>query len=327
MPPGREDKRDDFPPWGRPEMRRTWELLEHVRPEPRDVPETDEAWTDLQARLLEPPLRSIRRPDRSARRLGARIRTGIATGILLLAGVAVALWAWRQPVSVTAPPGELVTAHLPDGSTAQLNSGTTLRFQRHFETWPWMDAQERTVALEGEAYFEVESSGRPFVVATADARVEVLGTAFNVRSWENRDERGTEVALARGRVRVTAGGETSRRIVLSQPGEVVRTGSVADSTLEVRTASLDQVLAWRRRAFAAVDRPVAAILADVERQYALTVEIDEGLVLEDSMTLLYGPGTTPEHILHDICLVQGCRYRPTSRGFAVFADAPERAQP
>ncbi|MEX1055311.1 MAG: FecR domain-containing protein, partial [Rhodothermales bacterium] len=165
----------------------------------------------------------------------------------------------------------------------------------------------------GEAFFEVVPDRQPFVVTTSDAEIEVLGTRFNIRSWAG----DTEVAVESGRVRVRTRVSDVREVVLAGTGEAVRVED--DSLLVQHPAMLDYVLAWRRRAFAAVDRPLGTILQDVERLYGLTVDVDEGLALQDSMTLLYGPNTPPESILHDICLARDCRYRRTSRGFALFS--------
>jgi ferric-dicitrate binding protein FerR (iron transport regulator) len=169
------------------------------------------------------------------------------------------------------------------------------------------------VQLEGEAYFDVVPDRRRFVVTTSDAEIEVLGTRFNIRSWAG----DTEVSVESGRVRVKTRVDASREVMLAGAGEAVR---IQDDSLLIRhPAMLDYVLAWRRRAFAAIDRPLGTILQDVERLYGLSVEVGHGVALQDSMTLLYGPDTAPESILHDICLARNCRYRRTSRGFALFS--------
>jgi hypothetical protein len=71
-----------------------------------------------------------------------------------------------------------------------------------------------------------------------------------------------------------------------------------------------------------VDRPIAVILAEVERRYALEIAAEAGVVLTDSMSLFYLRGATPEKILHDLCLNQGCTYRRTSTGFVLAPAHP-----
>lgn len=87
---------------------------------------------------------------------------------------------------------------LPDGSEVRLNDGSILSFDA--ATWK----SERQLELEGEAQFKVEK-GSVFSVQTANGRVEVLGTQFNVRTRGNN----LQVECYEGRVRVSVGSEES----------------------------------------------------------------------------------------------------------------------
>ena len=76
---------------------------------------------------------------------------------------------------------------LSDGSRVWLNSGSSLRYPVTFK------GDSRTVHLAGEAYFEVATrpmrngDRQPFRVITADQSIEVLGTEFNVNSYEDEE--------------------------------------------------------------------------------------------------------------------------------------------
>ncbi|MFT6334662.1 MAG: ferric-dicitrate binding protein FerR (iron transport regulator) [Halioglobus sp.] len=61
---------------------------------------------------------------------------------------------------------------LPDGSQVILNSDSELEYDDNF-------TQDRTLNLNGEAFFQVEK-GKPFTVITNEGEVSVLGTSFNV---------------------------------------------------------------------------------------------------------------------------------------------------
>lgn len=86
---------------------------------------------------------------------------------------------------------------LPDGSVIHLNANSAIRIPTQLRY------DKRTVFLdEGEAYFEVaRDSLRPFIVQTQTLRVEVLGTSFNVKSYESLKD--VTVAVQKGRVRVS----------------------------------------------------------------------------------------------------------------------------
>jgi ferric-dicitrate binding protein FerR (iron transport regulator) len=230
------------------------------------------------------------------------------------------LW-WQQPVTVAVPRGAQRLVALPDGSSIQLNSDSRLQYQRGFQAWPLLAARQRVVSLEGEAFFEVVRQSRPFVVETFNARVEVLGTQFNVRARSGSLEGETQVILSSGQVRVTASANQTYEAMLTTAGEVARVGDAVEET-PMPVVSLDRALAWRQQGFTVVDQSLAFVLAEVERRYALTIAVDEGMTLDTLMTLFYPNGATAERIIHDICLEQGCRYRQTSDGFALVPVPP-----
>ncbi|MBL4704745.1 MAG: FecR domain-containing protein [Flavobacteriales bacterium] len=95
-----------------------------------------------------------------------------AACIIVLLGVGLILELTNAPlVELTATVPELVD--LPDGSTVNVNKGSSISY---VEGW-WNG--HRTVALKGEAFFNVEK-GTEFTVNAGSSKVTVLGTSFNV---------------------------------------------------------------------------------------------------------------------------------------------------
>lgn len=80
------------------------------------------------------------------------------------------------------PYGQKFELKLSDGTKVWLNSGSKLRFPQKFSA----SKKQRMVYLEGEAFFDVTSNKEmPFIVNTHEVDIKVLGTAFNVSSYEN----------------------------------------------------------------------------------------------------------------------------------------------
>lgn len=108
----------------------------------------------------------------------------------------------------------LVTT-LEDGSIVYLGGETSLQYPEHFLP------EKREVVLQGEALFDVAGNrSRPFMIETGEARIEVLGTAFNVKSD------GTapfELSVQRGKVKVTL--KKDGQEVFVQAGETVTLGA------------------------------------------------------------------------------------------------------
>ncbi len=102
-----------------------------------------------------------------------------------------------------------VVLRLADGTRAELapSSEVVLRGRG-------ADARETLELVEGRGRFEVTAGGGRFCVATALGSVTALGTDFTVELWsagaaglgEASSVRALSVAVARGRVRVEAGG-------------------------------------------------------------------------------------------------------------------------
>ena len=81
--------------------------------------------------------------------------------------------------------------NLPDGSKVWLNGDSKITYDGDFQ------GKTREVHLSGEAFFDVaKDKTRPFIIHTRTINLKVLGTAFNVRSYDNEKE--TETALVHG---------------------------------------------------------------------------------------------------------------------------------
>ncbi len=331
IPPELREALEDEVPDGRPDWDDVWALLGRVGPPADALPDAGDTWEGVRRHLDEadepagPPRsaadrRSTRPPSRGEER---RLRgwAGAVAAVLLLG---VAVWWWTRPVALTTAPGTTQRYTLPDGSVAELNADTRLTYLRSLATVSPLEADRRVVRLRGEAYFEVEPGGRPFVVRTATARVEVLGTAFSVRSRADEDG-GTAVALAEGRLRVM-GTDAGAIDVTLRPGQSVIVAPDGRPTA-VRDTSIDRVLAWRRGGFAVTATQLPTLARTLERRFGQTVRLDASIpasTRSTPLTLYYARSVRLETILHDVCTARGLTYRATATGFVLApADDPQ----
>jgi transmembrane sensor len=81
---------------------------------------------------------------------------------------------------------------LSDGTQVWINRQSSITYPSKFSD------SERVVQLEGEAYFDVVKGKGTFKIITGKTAVVVLGTAFNVRAYQQ--EKFTEVIVSRGKV-------------------------------------------------------------------------------------------------------------------------------
>ncbi|WCT14498.1 FecR family protein [Mucilaginibacter jinjuensis] len=91
--------------------------------------------------------------------------------------------------------------NLPDSSVVWLNAASTIQVPVEFK------GHLREIKLiEGEAFFDVKRNlQHPFVVHTGKLNVQVLGTSFNVRSYQKLSN--IQVSVATGKVGVVKGGK------------------------------------------------------------------------------------------------------------------------
>lgn len=133
------------------------------------------------------------------------VASGVAAVVLLTIGTTRFLLerSYRDEAmnTVTVPSGQHVGLTLSDGTKVWLNSKTRMSYPPLFRV-----CDKRMVEIDGEAYFEVSKSRKPFVVNTPKGRVEVLGTKFYVKDY--RQAEVFETSLVEGSVKVEASSES-----------------------------------------------------------------------------------------------------------------------
>ena len=168
----------------------------------------------------------------------------------------------RNINTIATPAGGQYQVVLPDGSSVMLNASSSLSFPEQFA------ASERSVSLSGEGYFEInKDQKRPFKVKTRQQEVTVLGTHFNINSYN--DEPYLTTTLAEGSVKVTAGDQ----VQVIKPGEQTKL-SANNQKLLVTTANLEEDLAWKNGKMIFEDADLQAVLRQVSRWYNVGIRYD-----------------------------------------------------
>jgi ferric-dicitrate binding protein FerR (iron transport regulator) len=109
-------------------------------------------------------------------------------------------------------PGSKSKIILPDGTVVRLNGSSKLSYPKDF------NKNVREVNLEGEAYFDVtKNAAHPFIVHTSNIDIKVLGTVFNVKSYEQ--DQTIETTLLRGSIEVYYKDDPSAPKVILKPNE------------------------------------------------------------------------------------------------------------
>lgn len=159
------------------------------------------------------------------------------------------------------PYGKTFKVELSDGTLVTLNSGTRFKYPAHF-----IEDNNRTVFLDGEAFFEVtEDSLHPFVVKTTDMDVQVLGTKFNVSSY--LDDQKAFTVLVDGKVLVSNTTRPEDTAILS-PNQKV---SLDNNILDVKETNVDKYVAWVQGQLIFKEDSFKVIANKLERKFNLKI--------------------------------------------------------
>jgi ferric-dicitrate binding protein FerR (iron transport regulator) len=91
---------------------------------------------------------------------------------------------------------------LRDGSEVWLNSNSTISIRNDF------NIKNRTISLDGEAYFEIApDKDLPFIISAGGTFTEVVGTSFNIKA--NHTDKNIRVTVFSGKVTFYVAGENN----------------------------------------------------------------------------------------------------------------------
>lgn len=193
-------------------------------------------------------------------------KAAAVTVILLVSGFLVFQYL-SKPTSivVTAQAGNLEQM-LPDGSVISLHKGSQITYPSKFT------GDTRNVELIGKAYFKVShDKTRPFIVSSGDARIEVLGTQFNVNTGKTP---GTmEVVLTSGKVSVYYAQKPKENVVL-MPGEKAVLHTTQNQIQKSSNADVNY-MAWKTHVLVFDDKTLAEVLTTLEDVYQVPVTLTD----------------------------------------------------
>lgn len=163
-----------------------------------------------------------------------------------------------QTHSIVIPRGETFKLILCDGTEVWLNANSKLVYPTAFIE------KERTVFLEGEAYFKVTKDTKPFIVKTDYLQTKVLGTEFNVKSYTAED---SHVTLISGKVQVRS--HENARFVDLEPGKDAIL--LSNGQFEVKEVNSEAYAYWKDGYFYFDELTLADIMKSVGRWYNVNV--------------------------------------------------------
>jgi ferric-dicitrate binding protein FerR (iron transport regulator) len=158
---------------------------------------------------------------------------------------------------------------LADGTKVWLNAASSVSFPVAFS------GKERVVEMTGEAYFEVaHNAAKPFRVVTKKQIIEDIGTAFNIKAYDN--EPLAKTTLIEGAVKVSG--------VTLKPGDQAVSNNQNNRIEIARDINTNVTTAWKDGYFRFDLETLPAIMREFARWYNVEV-IYEGKPTEQQFNM------------------------------------------
>lgn len=219
-------------------------------------PATDQSWERFESRRAK----TFRLPS---------VLLRIAALLVIAAGIGY-YFVGSQNSSETsfATARESKSISLPDGTKVTLNADSRLAYEGDFS------GATRNVSLEGEAFFDVvKNPDRPFVITVSDATIEVLGTSFNVNAYSSSKD--ISVSVSTGRVAFRKRNAEDEVILEKGMYGLLDRGTNTLKSYDLIPGNPDY---WRTGILSYSDLPLREVVADLSRNFNVTVAIEENKI-------------------------------------------------
>ena len=244
--------------------------------------QTEQEWTKLQASLSrEMDTESV--VDLNPKSYALRFAAAIA--FLVVSYFVLQMVVFRSDDIAHETADQTLHVVLPDGSEVWLNAESRLSYSDDF-------TDSRDLKLEGEGFFEVKSfDGKSFVIHADEIQIQVLGTSFNVKAYD--EEMQAEVFVVTGKVTFSTA-DRNNSIVLA-PG-MNGIFNKKDGTMVHETEADRNIVAWKEKRLVFRKTPLGEVAKTLERYFKTDIRIKNEKLLICRFTSEFNDPTLQEVI-------------------------------
>ena len=188
--------------------------------------------------------------------------------------------------TIHVPAGQRVKVTLSDGTDVWLNAGSTFSFPTLFSP------DDRTVTLDGEAYFIVEKEEKPFIVETSGYHTRVRGTEFNILAYSKSEM--FEVSLLEGSVEVYANLSKGGKSIVLEPNTRVY---LQNNRLVKGAIKNYDYLQWKDGLICFDDESVEQMISKLELYYDISIIVENESLCKQRYVGKFRTKDGIEHIL------------------------------
>jgi ferric-dicitrate binding protein FerR (iron transport regulator) len=194
--------------------------------------------------------------------------------------------------TLTVPAGLDYHIRLSDGTDVFLNSASNIQFPDNFS------GERREITINGEAFLKVaKDASKPFFVHLPKGTVQVLGTSFNINTY---DSSSLKVSLAEGAVAFLNGNKSTRL----EPGEQVVLDRLNDN-IKVQPTGTNE-LSWTEGKYVLDHMPLSELKVLVPRWYGVQVVFDNNNISKETITGTFTKNKPIDHLLQYLQMALNC---------------------
>lgn len=169
------------------------------------------------------------------------------------------------------PKGGNYQLTLSDGTKVWLNANTSIKYPVRFTD------STREVYLKGEAYFDVQHNGKPFIVNMQESNIRVLGTSFNVFAYENEPYSST--TLVEGSIRLSTK-DAQKTLVPNEQANVI----VNQTDIQLKSVNTEVYTSWIKGKIEFEDENLEAVMRRLSRLYNFDYKFENHTLKEFHFT-------------------------------------------
>ena len=187
---------------------------------------------------------------------------------------------------------------LSDGTKVWINASSSLRYPEYFS------ADQRSVWLDGEAYFEVVGNAdQPFIVHTDMIDIRVTGTSFNVTAYKEDDRIIT--TLVEGSVSLWKDGQQLSGLQQNQQAVFGK----KSRRLQLQDVDPSLYVAWKDGYYKIFDTSFEEISHRLEKMYDVKISFTDESLMKIPYSGTFAQEQSLREILEIMCSVKSFRYR------------------
>ncbi len=208
--------------------------------------------------------------------------------------------------NISIPAGEKKEIKLSDKSDIYINSASSLKYPQTFEK------EQRVVELAGEAFFKITpDKKRPFIVNTGQISIKVVGTSFNVRSYDEDEWIG--VTVSTGIVSVSIFDENSS--VQLTPSEELWINKKKHYFQKSKKDVL-QASSWRDGYLYFDKAPIKDVINTLNRKYAVNITLERPA--EEYTITGEHDNKSLQSVLESICFITKLKYKKDGNNITLY---------